>query len=388
MLAIVATLTAIGSISAQPEVSATQFGAIIKAAHADLHDVWLIYEGETTWTGPANDHASTTMNKTFQGNYAYRADGAIYIDTYVRNQNPRIALNRWSEALFKQKLEELYWTPDVDGSRVPIRSSEGNQASFNGPESAHQFFYVPFFASIADPDGQGYKFHGWESLDNRRCLVVQLNFTPGSRVSEKDRLSLKFWIDVERNAQPIKVECYRGSDLIALRDEVALAEIRSRGSDVRVWLPVRGVSKGLFWENRRHREPVYRIAMAVVNGSIVLNGGLPDRLFSLAEVGRAARVPELKSLRGRLDGLPLKKDFDERVKSAPGATAIDRESVVQRLNEMLQDADRQAAMLEASSWSRQGWLSHVLVSLGFCLLGGIALVFALFKGWARLRRST
>jgi hypothetical protein len=181
----------------------------------------------------------------------------------------------------------------------PNNKTGGDHSSFCRTESPRDFFYVPFFASMADPAAYGYVFHGWESIGDRRCLVVELNPVPVPQTDLKRRIWNKFWIDVERGAHPIKVESYQGTARVGLIDQIKLVEVRLPGGTGALWIPVSSESKGFRWNNREYSDPVIRETRNVVDGSIAVNRRLPDRFFSLTLKDKKGGSLETKALRGR-----------------------------------------------------------------------------------------
>jgi hypothetical protein len=376
-------LLAIGVSAPDPDITAAQFGEIMKAAHAAIRDVSFVYEGEMKWTGPAGQPGVENINVSFQGAYAFRSDGAEYIDVYIARENPKIPITRWNAALLKGNLEQMAWMPDEQGAGAPVRKSQGDQGSFGRTESPRDFFCVPFFASITDPIAYGYVFHGWESVDGRRCIVVELNPVPFPPKVAKQRLWHKYWIDVGRGAHPVKIESYRGLDRLGLYDHIKLVEVSPPGGDGPVWLPVSSECNGFRWNGREYPNPVIRVTQNVVAGSIAVNRGLPDRYFSLVHKGVTPRSLEHGTPRGELDELALKKEFDEHVKGLPERKPIHSQALAERLDGMLREADQQAKMLEASSSSRQGWVWTVLPSVVFAAFGATLLAAVWYRGWLR-----
>ena len=70
----------------QGGMDAAQFERIIRSLHEQIHDVSLVFEGSERFVGPAGVKRPTDpdYDETFQGSYAYRADGSTWMDTYRR----------------------------------------------------------------------------------------------------------------------------------------------------------------------------------------------------------------------------------------------------------------------------------------------------------------
>jgi hypothetical protein len=113
-----------------------------------------------------------------------------------------------------------------------------------------------------------------------------------------------------------------------------------------------------------HDAPVSIQEVNLVTGSIKVNTGLPDRFFSIVRSGGLPDNAEMSRLRKKFDGLP------------PGGVRIDPQSVQEKLDRQLVEADRQSRELDATpgkylAWNWSTVAQYTLVLGGISLLAGL-----------------
>ena len=368
----------------EPRVEAAQFATMMRSSHSSIRDIAFIYEGDMTWTGPVADLLRPTQefDEKFQGVYINRADDSMFIDVYYKNMNENAQIIRSKRSLLKNVVAVASIAPDAIPSRqgLKARRGPGGAGALNGPQSPHMLYYGWIINAMYDPQPWGYEFRGWDEIDGRRCLTVKTNIGPSGGV---DNLNYHLYsFDIERGGHPLKVETFRNAKLSTRLDKVSLQQFTARDG-VAVWIPVAGTVEGFEWENKFYSRPVLRQTIALVAGSVVVNQGLPDAVFSIDRKGGMPGSDELKKLEKINAESTLGRNFGKDV-AGPKQPAFrtDPEGVQQRLNEQLAKADDQARQLKASSVARSGWITSMLPQIALSSVGIGALILAL---WLRRR---
>ena len=195
-------------------------------------------------------------------------------------------------------------------------------------------------------------------IDASRC---RSNLSPGPLNPKMSKYVL--CIDLERGAHPLRIEhLVFPPDVAGRTDSIELESFPIPGGK-RVWLPISGVNNGLILRRGEYAtKPIWQETCKVVRSSIVFNQVLPDRFFSVK-----------KDSQGKTAGLVLKNEFEDLLSKSPPRVRTDPKSVEDRLSKQLDEADRQAKMLEAPSPERTFWSPTLLTQSGFLVLG-IALI--------------
>jgi len=190
---------------------------------------------------------------------------------------------------------------------------------------------------------------------------VELDLSPGPANPKKAKHRL--WIDLERGANPLRVERFtRPPDLAARSHSIVLESFPAPGGK-RIWLPIAGVHDSFLRDRKYAKEPNWRDTCKVVRSSILLNRGLLDRSFSV----------QPKDSRKSSAGLIMKREFDDLLAKTPARERTDQKSVEDRLQKQLEAAESQSTMLEAPSPARMYWTPVLITQIG--LLGvGAALI--------------
>ncbi len=316
-------------------------------------DVEFIYEGSAR----AIDRDDAGSDRDFQGTAAYRRDGSAHLGLYVEPADRSKPLNRQDFALFRNKLTEASRVADApdDPKASGHRESPGIVASLDRPTSIFRIFLAPKLLELLREDNFAFSCLGWERRDGHDCLKVEVAYgNPADRPARG-----RYWIDLERGANPIHFESYEGDRLRMRTTDIALGSFPD-GAAVR-WIPVRGkhqsfVSGITSLSNSPVREEEY----ALVADTIRFDQKLPDRRFSI----------DYRPDEGAGGLRKMKAQFD----STPARPRRKRESPQQRLDRVLAEADAQSAQLEASSPSRASWLaqygwSAAVTGAGLAVLG-------------------
>jgi hypothetical protein len=339
-----------------------QFLRLITGLHGEIQDISLTCEGVIKLVGPERitGQPPDEFGRKFQTGYWYRQrDSATMLDEYRRDGTPGAEVERFRTSYLRDYVDILGVAPGNTPRDAQLNRAKGASGSLSAAGSAHRILLLWYFRGKAEL-GAKFEPKGWEDLGGRRCLVVEMDYESiGPTVAKAiDRL----WVDLERGGHPLRYEKYR-DDKLTMRTDISLARVNSRGRDY--WLPVSGLVETFLWGSTYHSEPIYRETYQVVAGSVVLNAGLSDGAFAVTKETGVDEGELASQFRART---PLPEPPPQRT---------DPEGVRERLEAELAEADRQAAMLQASAPSRDWWSwTGLFQSLG--LAAGIALLTGAF----------
>lgn len=358
-----------------------QFMRFLETAHAEIHDFELTCEGETRLGAGARvveQKGVDSVQYAHQANYAYRSDGATFLDIYEKPFDPRAP---WLHKLYTQidgKATELVESPDTRGTVAPPSISKGVPGAFPFTGSAERFIYLPYWRQLGySARNIGFEFGAWEEIDGNQVLRVVIDPYPNSR--HRDRLHL--WLDMHRGAHVLKCESYRESKLRYRLHGVVLAALPAAAGK-QIWLPVRAEFDS-FVQGVPGRppkveyttEPVFHETYRVVHGSVVLNRGLKDDRFTSIWRGKRPVSRGLESVSKEFSRTPQRP--------APEPMRRDPAGVQELLEQRLAEADRQSVQLDASPGATGVLDVYALFPSGLAVLGAGILIGAI----AMRRRS-
>lgn len=359
---------------ADPAIDAQAVAELFRSYGSDFKDVQFIYEGTVRPTGPDESVATT-----FQGAYSFRNDGATLIDVFMLaggNPNGRVL---WS--LLKDRREDFDASPDILlrlSERKPS-VSVGAPGSFDFPRSPERLFLAYFFRSHANAEEFGLEPQGWEDVDGRRCLVVIAFGSPRPKFDNQNRSRSfgKFWLDLERNGNPLRIEWYV-QDKLAIQTFVDLERLATPRGRL-VWFPLqaRTSTYGIRLEKGkalRNEKPAYVETYKIRPYTIQFDQGLPDAFFSTKKQAFVTSDESLAKLKRELESWKPARKVHE---------PSDPESRKRRLDDALSRADAQAARLEASSAARaeEHW-SRILIGWIPLLIGVPLAGLVLYRSWS------
>ncbi|OJW25885.1 MAG: hypothetical protein BGO49_22005 [Planctomycetales bacterium 71-10] len=358
---------------ATPEsIDADQFTRIMSQAYADVRDVSFVYEGEAVYTPRGMTREAAKANpkvegwKLFQGGYSFRSDGATRLDYYMTSYR------HGDEDAFHQILVILNGQ-QTHLTQYPTRRNEqptirgGGPGTLNRPESPERFVYDWYFQTMIDPRTtidarvRNYQFLGWEDVDGHRCLKVQFNEVWGLDDSSPDRPVVHFWIDLERGANPLRVEFRHGKGGKMRTFGIELDQVED-GTGGSRWFPVRGRCEYLIdIDSSPYLGMPYCVEdYQVVAGTVKFNQSLPDEFFTVDWKGPYVETSELAKTRSTFR------------KPTP---RYDPVSIQKRLAETLEKADRQTEAYDAVDPDSQAWGRFAqagLIGAGVAALVGVA----------------
>jgi hypothetical protein len=347
----------------KPVVDAEQFLRLIQGLQADYQDVSLVYEGSLTdLASVLGVEVSETVTTSYQGHFAYRVDGSFLRDSYTRHlvDNDDGTIFRSTIAALDDRMTRVDYTLD-DREKKP-REGEAAPQLLGEAMSPGRFLWIWYFQMLEDPAGLNYEFQGWEEVDGRSCLRVELDRSRGS-----SRRKYRFWIDVERGGHPLRVDQVWDGEVVLRTDGIRL-ELLSADDGKELWFPVMGRTQQFVRRDgtgEMSRSPTMRDQCSIASGTVRINAGLGDKVFSVDWEGLSS-TPELDDLRSKAEVPAEPRRFDA-------------ESVREDLDRMLAEADAQSERLVASAqppwWRRPGTLAPI----GFAILGVVLLVGAAIR---------
>ncbi len=372
VLFVIIPLLALTQVDGPGLIEAPQFSRIVQAQHEDLRDYELIIEGtlELGPTSRATREEKDSYKRRYQSLYRYRSDGATFLEVYNRGASLD-SFGRTRYALFGDKSEEVESVPDPKVPRLTFETKPRSPLQlFSQTGSPQRLLYHWYFEQFKDLRFIGYEHLGWELIDGHNCAKIKLFLFTTPPAGNKTRSQLLMWIDLERSANPLRVELLFEPPAVASRSHsIELRSFKLPGNKS-IWFPIAGIDDGFMVKPGDYREePLVRSTYHVVNSSLQFNQSPPDSAFSLKGNGDEARRSKLV----------MRKEFDDATANSPPPARTDRKSVQERLDQQLREADSQARMIEASSAVRESWGVATWAQLGF---GGIA-IFLLVGIFAR-----
>lgn len=362
-------LLAVVLCSLAQQMDAGQFTRAISGLMSPTKDEAFVFEGSWEYVGPreAIKHDPEEMSGTFQGSYAGRSDGALFVDLYSRARPGGAPLVRDTAAILGDRTDRLRQVPDQKAG-TPQRLTKAAPRALLTAGSPLRLVYTWQFRNADAGTFPNFKQHGNESIDGHPCLHVECDTFPGwNRGEPKPRTH--YWIDLQRGGHPLRVE-YREGGSVVSRASIELAEVEDDGG-VRLQYPRRCVFESFKDNNRQYDRPISRETIAIVPASLRLNQGLPDSVFSLNSKGGVTDTSGLAGMRVEFANPPPRP-----------RQRTDYKSVQERLDKDMAKADEQAKRLEASgSVEANDWYSWLPPLLG---VGGAAIVsIAGFLAWRR-----
>ncbi len=353
--------------------------ALFERYRSSFHDVSFLHEGTLARGGPgANESQSANRFQTY---YAYRsADGATLLDVFGYGRTDR-PLSRTIFAILHDRAEFLNASPDSQS--VPVARREpvtkpggpGTLAITTSPET---IFLPWYFSWLGEAPEHEPEIQGWEIIDGHRCLRIRMLKQPKSLlkgwVGELPYIQL--WVDLERDGYPLRWEFYAGN-VLQSRVQISHLERMILPSGRHLWFPATGKSwiyVGNLSKDRREfstKEPQSIGVHQILLNTVKFNQGLGDRFFS---VKNHAKVADDEGLRR------LQRQLESRTEPRAERPPSDAEGRQRQLDKALEEADRQADRLEASSAARAGpgwseWTAIGLGVTGVVLLGGAFLLY-------------
>jgi len=358
-----------------PNLDGPQVVRAILGRQEGIHDLTLVFEGGFDFVGPEKLIAPRKGNvgATYQGTYGYRSDGSVLLETYNRSfLQPDSPLYIERQAVLRGQLESQTLNPDLRKGHRQIMTSRGSAGSLDMQGSASRIVLHWYFQKLATQQPPPAIMElAWEAVDGHQCLRFRVDSAPGS-VNDR-KVTLRFWVDLERGGNPLRIEWLIGEKLILRTSGIRLQEFPSGGGGG-AWLATSGTTEIFRWGEEFYDVPIFRETYKVLDGSVRINPGLSDRAFRLETVSEVTGSPFLTKARDEFEGEAKRKKREPVADITPAG-------VQARLDRELAEANRQSRMLDASSAGGRDWPMVVQLFLGG--LGVVALIIALWKRKAR-----
>jgi hypothetical protein len=374
MTALSLVLALIGGDSNDPKIDKRTLFALFENYRGAFRDVTFLHEGTVTQVArTAGREPPPGPPHRFQALYAYRSsDGATLRDVFGLGQRNRPE-GHIIYALLNDTMEVIDVTPNAalppPRERVPV-TAPGGAGSLNGPDSPERFLFNSYYSTLEDPAEHELESQGWEEIGGQRCLRVRMLRQP--RRLLKGWVGglpyVKLWIDVQRDACPLRYEYSRGDEL-EIRTEISALERMTLPSGRALWFPVAARTWTYRGQNDQgaviySREPVYQEDQHLLRDTVKFDQGLGDSFFSVKKHAQVASDEGLRKLQREVEKIPAPK---------PKKPPADPDSRQKRLDDALAEADSQAVRLQASSAARAGvgWLEALYAGLGAIGVGAI-----------------
>ncbi len=350
-------------------LDADGFLQVMGEASSRLRDFAFVFKGDHIYVGPPEDLKGDPENliMRFQGQCAWRPDGALFLETYQRigdtamqpmSKDRVVILGDRTERLTRQS-NMLDAKPEVN---VTPRATPG---SFTLANSPLRIFTTWYFLNARRPKLLNFRDLGTEEIEGRPCLHIQYDELPFAIEGGVPRKH--FWIDLERGGHSVRIE-KRKADRLMDRTTIELAEVEGVDKE-RHWFPTRGVVESYNLDGRYYDKPVLINRIEVVPSSLRINQGLGDEVFGIESKRDVTDTSSLANVREEFLNPPpmpeVKTDF---------------ESVQRQLDEQLAKKDATSKRLEAEpevgGGAGLGWVASSLATVGVLLLCG-----ALYGWW-------
>jgi hypothetical protein len=354
--------------------------ALLERYRTSFRDVSFLHEG--TLVVAKDGELGQTNSNRFQAYYAYRGDGATLLDVFSYGREDR-PMTRFLYSILNGRSEFLNASPDIE-PRVADRSpaiGRGGPGSLDNPTSPERIFLAPFFSTLGDAPEYKPESQGWEEIDGRRCLKIKMLAYPESQVKgwPGGLPYITLWFDLERDCYPLRLERFRGDNLEG-RTEISRLERIELPAGRRLWFPAEGRTTSYSGNMGKDKSSLYsKEPQAVETHTILLetvkfDQGLSDGVFSVKKHAAVANDEGLRKLQHQLESRP---------KSPTVTPPSDPESRRKRLDKAFEEAEQQAAQLEASSAARAGMDWTQFLSGGMGVVGVITLMGMGFWYWRR-----
>lgn len=349
------------------DINASDFTKLMKGLHGRIQDLSFVYEGDVHYPG-ANTKASQDLDENFQGRYFFRSDDSVLLDAFHRKIGREAPPVNHIRALYKGMIDHSARMADL--KKITNQTKSGHSQSLTGPSYPHGFLYTWYFLRLGDPGSCGYRFLGWEVVDGHRCLNVRLDWICG--LGGDDDAAYYFWIDIERGGHPLRVEIRKKNAVVMRLSEVKLR--RFTAQDESYWLPVAALRQTFPVEGGFLASPVSRETYSIVDGSVLINQGLKDEVFTVRwavdSQGSSRESNALRIAREEFEKTPLMTPFRS-----------DPKGVQERLDRALDLANQQSKQLDASAGAQEEGRSWILVPYVIGIISLCLLISSFFWFW-------
>lgn len=174
-----------------------------------------------------------------------------------------ISSNSWDGDRLKSKTEILGEDSPIEKSgrvsnkRATLQEDILAAMAMKGHNTTYITYLTTDYVSI----------EGTETIDGRKVVVVNIDFTQGS-----GRMFAKYYVDLERGAVPLKYELHHEGKLLKTVNNIEIAEVEKG-----LFLPVRGDVYFKAHHDGKHKTITYNVDIK----SIKINQGLEKEYFDI-----------------------------------------------------------------------------------------------------------
>lgn len=378
MLADILTGLALLATGDAPVMSGEQVRTLIREKQVPLRSLALVLEGTQR---PFGDKARLgvdplNLGEEFQGALLLRGSDGFFDYYVVRPGLPR--------GVVRQKYANLGGvgaeTEQLLDARRPVQAKRARtyagRTEFRSmviPLPVSALFATWFLQKRCEMPSNEVIGQGWEVVDGRSCLTVDVHGIQlkDASAAERDRNVQRFWIDMDRGAVTLRMESIQDGKPIARIDQVEVREF-PQPDGPSVWVPIHSRLRNYLTPDQRSQtlsEPTLETITATVAGSIRINAPLPDSLFSVETELSRPDSPAPGETRNAEESGGLIRRFRTQPPPPPTTNATDPASVRKRVAAHLEEADRRAEELRASSPARQSWSGTTVAQVAIGVLG-------------------
>ncbi len=220
-----------------PELIAT-----IDALQHPVEDFECEYEGTLRFSGPVRDDilqarklGEDGLAETVSGKFLWKRGGDVHVDGF-RQSSPEGSIMRESAVLRPAEgRAEHHLRPDNASLGTAEIKKNADEIGYWMIMSPGQFQLIQKIKEAADDPFYRTAVHDGQ-IDDRPVKVVDV------RVTKRDRLLNRYYIDMARSGQVIRRESFAPTGEVDGRDEIKLEAFKI--GDAEVWMPVYCESRG------------------------------------------------------------------------------------------------------------------------------------------------
>lgn len=347
---------------------AVQLGRTLSGLHADILDFEFISEGQTLHASQGGRHGNRS-SKSFQAIYAYREDGASFLDLYEKPLNNNTGLLRTVMVLKNGVLEQTSKAPDMTRIASAAKRNTGGPGSLRVSGSPENFVYIWFWKKLIDsPDKVGYKPLEWTMLDGNLCLKLEIDHFPASKSAGVSRSLI--WLDLARGGHVLREDYFQEGNLWYRVSNVVLRPFKVADNKT-VWFPMSAEHETFVKGKAVGDTPVLKSKHSVVISSLMVDQKILDSRFTLKSVTRTNSNPEIERV--------MRDVASTQAQPKKLGSKSDPVSVQRDLEEKIKQAELQAKMLDASPAAERSWITTTIIQivLGSAALATLMIVFFL-----------
>lgn len=319
-------------------LSADDLHRIIDVMHMPIRNLYCEYEGTTVFPQAiGNSNGKAAVNPTdenglfdnYSGTFLEQNCDAFIVDIFHRYTADK-GLNRQTLASIAGKTE-IFGRTDASLGGGTVRHSTAADADIEG--SYGRLFLAGFLRGLLEYSKKRMVNEHDDVVNGRICKVFafylgQEPYDPGPST-----LVYRFWVDIERGANVVKKEEFRGKKIL-LRNNIVLSSVKAPNSQM-VWIPESGTIEAFDNEGAVVHIEELRIMMA----SVRINQNINDKQFSIKYPVGAVITDRLR-----------KEKYEFGQDRRPPAVSVAEAEI--RLDEALTKAAESRSELIANSWSR------------------------------------